>query len=223
MKIVILLGAPASGKGTLADRLVPAYAIPKISTGDLLRAKREDGTEIGNLIKKIQDEGGLVPFDIVMQVIEERLSSPDCTNGYILDGFPRTMEQVEAYENLRQKLGHSQAKVIYVNTPVETMRKRIVGRRSCSNTACNTIYNEEFEEMKPKKFGTCDKCGSALMRRADDNEESFTKRLAAYNEQTAPLKDHYEKLAMLFTISGGVDPNHAFESAKRVLGEPQSN
>ncbi len=194
---LILLGPPGAGKGTQAERLVAKYQIPQISTGDILRAAVRDGTDLGKTAKSYMDSGGLVPDAVVIGIIEERLKEDDCANGYILDGFPRTVAQADALKNVLAGMGQAIDHVVSVEVPNEDLVERLSGRRSCK---CGAMYHVTFNP--PKKEGVCDKCGGELFQRADDQEETIRSRLAVYEEQTAPLIAYYEKAGLLRRIDG---------------------
>lgn len=186
---IILLGAPGSGKGTQAKRLVEKYKIPQISTGDLLRAAVEAGTPIGKQAKELIEGGNLVPDEMVLGMIRERLAESDAQNGFILDGFPRTVGQAEALDPMLAELGWKIDGVVLLEVDPELVVKRIVGRWSCSG--CGFVYNIFFSP--PAVAGRCDKCSGELIHRADDTEETVRTRLSVYDEQTAPLIGYYKK------------------------------
>ena len=191
---LILLGAPGAGKGTQAEILCPKLSIPAISTGDIIRAALKNGTEMGLKAKSYMDSGKLVPDDVVIGIIKERLAQKDCQNGFILDGFPRTIAQAEALDNM----GIVIDKVIDIIASDEVIMRRMSGRRVCKN--CGAIYHTV--NKKPKKEGICDKCGSELVQRKDDQPETVRERLKVYHTQTEPLKDYYAKTGKLCTVTG---------------------
>ncbi len=195
---LMMLGPPGAGKGTIAKKLVSKYDIPQLSTGDLLRAAVAEKTELGTKAKTYMDAGDLVPDDIVIGLIEERLKQNDCQKGFILDGFPRTTAQAEA---LSQKT-ELQA-VINLKVSDEEVVSRLSGRRTCKE--CGAIYH--IKNIPPKVEGKCDRCGGALFQRDDDQEEAIKNRLATYRKQTFPLIEYYEKKGVLHNINGeaGVD------------------
>ena len=191
---LILLGAPGAGKGTQAEVISEALSIPQISTGNMLREAVKNGTEYGLKAKAAMESGALVSDEIVIGILKDRIAQPDCKNGFILDGFPRTVPQAEALE----QMGVNIDKVIEISVPDETIQKRLSGRRVCEK--CGASYHTEF---KPTKIeGTCDKCGGATVIRKDDQPETVIERLNVYHEQTAPLKDFYAKLGKLETVIG---------------------
>ena len=168
MQDIILIAPPAAGKGTQAKLLSAKYHIPHISTGDLLRKAVNDQTELGNMVKETMESGQLVSDDIVLQLLEKRITEADCQNGYILDGFPRTVNQAQSYLQLLAKLNRPLGDIIYLDASKEVIKTRIIGRLSCP--ACGAVYNDLVEDNKPKKFGTCDLCNGPLSKRNDDNE-----------------------------------------------------
>ena len=195
---IVLLGAPGSGKGTQAKLLAEKYKIPQISTGDLLRAAVEAGTELGKKAKAIMNAGQLVSDDIVLGIIQERLGKPDAKSGSILDGFPRNIPQAQALDATLARLGRPLQLALLVDVEKEVLMKRLTGRRSCGS--CGAIYNIYFSS--PKAPGKCDKCGGVLQHRSDDNEETVGKRLKVYEEQTAPLVSYYKAQGKLRTVRG---------------------
>lgn len=195
---IMLFGAPGAGKGTQAKFLIEKYGIPQISTGDILRAAIKEGTAMGLEAKKFMDEGKLVPDSTIIGIIKDRLSQDDCKNGFILDGFPRTLAQAEALEVLMKEMGIKLDKVISLNVPDELILGRIVGRKVCS--VCRASFHIKFNP--PKVEGKCDLCGADLITRKDDNEETVTKRLTEYHSQTAPLFDFYQSRGVLVDIDG---------------------
>ncbi len=196
---LILLGPPGAGKGTQAKRIEEARGLVQLSTGDMLRAAVAAGTEVGNRAKAVMEAGELVSDDIVIGIISERIDEPDCENGFILDGFPRTVAQAEALDKLLAEKNKTLDVVIEMQVEDDPLVGRITGRFTCAK--CGEGYHDEFK--KPARDGICDKCGGTQMtRRADDNEETVRSRLAAYHEQTAPLIDYYGKKGVLKSIDG---------------------
>ena len=212
---IILLGAPGSGKGTQAQMLVEKYNIPQISTGDLLRAAAEAGTELGIKAKSIIDAGQLVSDDIVLGMIKERLAEDDAKNGFILDGFPRNISQAKAMDKMLEGLGWPLDSVILINVDQDFIIRRIVGRRTCP--VCKQVYN--IYTSPPKKEGICDKCGAKLTHRADDNEETIRKRLEVYEQQTAPLIKYFNEQEKLYSVDGTGDIKDIFNSICQILDE----
>ena len=198
---IMLFGAPGAGKGTQAKFLIERYGIPQISTGDILRGAIKAGTPMGMEAKKYMDEGKLVPDSTIIGVIKDRLSQADCKKGFILDGFPRTIAQAEALEELMKEMGIKLDKVISLNVPDELIVGRVTGRKVCP--ACGASFHVEFNP--PKVDGKCDYCNGELITRKDDNEATVTKRLAEYHSQTAPLFDFYKSRNLLVDIDGTKD------------------
>lgn len=200
---IILMGPPGAGKGTHATWMAKDYKIPHISTGDMFREAMNSGSELGNKIKDIVNRGDLVSDELTCALVKERLSKPDCENGYLLDGFPRTIAQAEAFDKMGKEIGRAPNLVINVACPDNLLIERIVTRRVCPH--CGAGYN--IVNLKPKKEGICDECGSALVQRKDDNEESFKIRLANYYKSTAPLLEFYKEKGLLheFDSSSGLE------------------
>ncbi len=196
---LILLGPPGAGKGTQATRLEKAYGIAQLSTGEMLRAEVEAGSEIGRKADGIMKAGQLVPDDVIIGIISDRLERDDCRNGFILDGFPRTVPQAEALDVMLTEKGLRLDHVMSIEVDDEAMIRRITGRFSCAK--CGAGYHEEFQ--RPKTEGVCDVCGSTeFTRRADDNADTVRERLVAYHAQTEPIIDHYDKLGLLRRVDG---------------------
>lgn len=191
---LILLGAPGAGKGTQAEKIVDKYGIPAISTGNILRAAVKDGTEMGLKAKQFMDAGQLVPDEVVIGIIKDRLKEDDCKNGFILDGFPRTIPQAQALEDANVDID----KVVDIEVSDEAITKRMSGRRVCAK--CANSYHLEYK--KPQVEGVCDACGGELIQRKDDAPETVQARLAEYHEMTEPLKDFYKGLGKLVIVEG---------------------
>jgi adenylate kinase len=195
---LILLGAPGSGKGTQAKFLVRKYSIPQISTGDILREEVKSGTVLGLKAKEYMDKGQLVPDEVVVGMVEERVKKGDCTAGFILDGFPRTVAQADALEGTLQRMKKALSRVILVNVDEDELVKRLTGRRVCEK--CGAGYHIIFDP--PKQEGVCDKCQGKLYQRDDDKESTIRNRLKVYNNQTAPLIEYYQKKQLLSMLDG---------------------
>ena len=202
---LILLGGPGAGKGTQAKKLIDKFQIPQISTGDILRAAVKEGTEMGRKAKEFMDAGKLVPDEVVIGIIRDRLAQPDCKKGFILDGFPRTVPQAEALDKVLTGLGSKIDHVVSIDVDEEALVARLTGRRTCKNAACGQMFHIKFTPSK--KEGVCDKCGGELYQRDDDNETTVRSRLATYNQATKPLIDYYSKKALVRPIAGvgGID------------------
>ncbi len=210
---IIMLGAPGAGKGTQAKQIAAKYSIPHISTGDIFRANIKNGTELGKKAKEFMDQGLLVPDELTCDLVMDRIASDDCANGFVLDGFPRTIPQAEALTAALEKIGQSMDYAIDVDVPDENIVSRMSGRRACLN--CGATYH--IVSIPPKKEGICDVCGSELVLRADDAPETVQKRLDVYHEQTQPLIDYYKAQGILKTVDGTVPMNEVFDQIVSVL------
>ncbi len=210
---LILLGPPGAGKGTQAKRIVEKYGIPQISTGDMFREAVAKGTELGKKAKEYMDRGELVPDEIVIGIVRERLSQPDCEKGFILDGFPRTIAQAEALDEMLDDMGRKIDAVINIVVPDEEIMKRIVYRRVCKE--CGAVYNLIYSP--PKQDGVCDKCGGELYQRDDDKEETVRERLRVYKEQTEPLINYYSQKEVIHDIDGTKDIEEVWKQIEDVL------
>jgi adenylate kinase len=197
---LILLGAPGAGKGTVAKRLTEIDGSVQISTGDILRGAVKAGTELGKEAQGYMDRGDLVPDALIMGIMENRLQEPDCANGFLLDGFPRTIPQAEALDGILTKLGIKLDMVVDIDVPRDVIFDRLCTRRTCENSDCQAIYN--VKSMPSKVEGKCDKCGSAIIQRADETEAAIGHRLDTYNEKTAPLAGYYKNSGLLKTVTG---------------------
>ena len=213
---IVLLGGPGSGKGTQAKKLTEKYGVPQISTGDIFRAAVKEGTPMGTKAKEYMDKGELVPDDVVVGVVEERLAKPDLDGGFMLDGFPRTLPQAESLDNIMAKLSKGIDHAVLVDVPDGELMKRLTGRRTCRNSDCGKMYHVMFNP--PKKEGICDACGSELYQRDDDSEATIRERLNVYAEQTAPLIDYYDKKGLLRKVAGVGPIDDIFASIVKVLG-----
>ena len=209
-----MLGAPGAGKGTQAKMIADKYSIPHISTGDIFRANIKNGTELGMEAKKYMDEGKLVPDELTVRILLDRVAQDDCKNGYVLDGFPRTIPQAEVLDSELTKLGDKIDYAINVDVPDENIVNRMSGRRAC--VTCGATYH--IVKKKKKNPGICDKCGSELILRDDDAPETVLKRLGVYHEQTQPLIDFYENKKVLKTVDGTVDSADVFKQITDILG-----
>lgn len=210
---LILLGPPGAGKGTQAQMIVERYRIPQISTGDILRAAVKQESPLGNQAKSFMDRGELVPDEVVIGIIDERLRAPDCKAGFILDGFPRTTPQAEALQPILAKIGKGIDHVINIEVEAEELVRRLTGRRTCKN--CGGMFHILFHP--PRAEGACDRCGGPLYQREDDTEETIRTRLKEYERQTAPLIQYYQNKKLLRSIRGAGGQNQIFEQILRVL------
>lgn len=212
MKIV-MLGAPGAGKGTQAEIIAEKYNIPHISTGDIFRANLKNGTELGKKAKVYMDAGELVPDSLTCDLVMDRIAQDDCAEGYILDGFPRTIPQAEVFTKALAEKGMKVDFAIDVDVPDDNIVKRMAGRRSCPN--CGSIYHVEF--MPPKKEGICDSCGTELVQRADDQPDTVLNRLRVYHEQTQPLIDFYKEAGCLYSVDGTKKQDEVFADIIAIL------
>ena len=213
---VILLGGPGAGKGTQAERIIVDYKLPHVSTGEMLRAAVAKGTEMGREAQKYMETGRLVPDDVVIGVVRDRLAEPDAAEGFLLDGFPRTVPQAEALDAMLAEAGREITHVVLIDVPAEELVKRIAGRRTCAT--CGKIYNVAFDP--PKTDGVCDVDGGELTQRADDNEETVRNRIAVYEQQTAPLVGYYtEKGVLKSAFGGGKAPDEVYEQVGQILAD----
>ena len=210
---IIMLGAPGAGKGTQAKMIADKYQIPHISTGDIFRANIKNGTELGKEAKKYMDAGQLVPDELTVKLLLDRVANEDCKNGYVLDGFPRTIPQAEVLENALTKLGEKVDYAIDVDVPDENIIRRMSGRRAC--VACGATYHIVYNPTKEE--GICDRCGAALILRDDDKSETVIKRLDVYHAQTQPLIDFYSSRNVLRSVDGTQDLMKVFEDITAIL------
>jgi adenylate kinase len=212
---IIMLGAPGAGKGTQAKQIADKYSIPHISTGDIFRANIKNGTELGKKAKQYMDQGALVPDELTCDLVMDRIQQDDCKNGFVLDGFPRTIPQAEALDAALGKINEKMDYAIDVDVPDENIVNRMSGRRACLN--CGATYH--LISIPPKVEGICDRCGSEIVLREDDKPETVQKRLKVYHEQTQPLIDYYTNAGVLRTVDGTVDINDVFQAIVDILGE----
>lgn len=212
---IIMLGAPGAGKGTQAKKIAEKYGVPHISTGDIFRANIKGGTELGMKAKSYMDQGQLVPDDVTIGMLLDRISEADCANGYVLDGFPRTIPQAESLTNALNERGEKMDYAVNVDVPDEAIVTRMSGRRAC--LACGATYHIVYNA--PKTEGICDTCGEKLVLRDDDKPETVQKRLSVYHDQTQLLIDYYQAAGILVTVDGTKDLNEVFKDITVVLGE----
>ena len=211
---IIMLGAPGAGKGTQAKKIAAKYAIPHISTGDIFRANIKNGTELGKKAKTYMDQGALVPDELTCDLVMDRIQQDDCKNGYVLDGFPRTIPQAQVLDKALSELDDAIDYAINVDVPDENIIRRMGGRRAC--LTCGATYH--VEHIPPKKEGICDACGSELVLRDDDKPETVKNRLDVYHKQTQPLIDFYEAKGILKSVDGTVPMEDVFAAITEILG-----
>ncbi len=217
MKNIILIAVQGAGKGTVAETLKEKYKYAHISTGEILRERALIDDELGREIKNLIDNGIFAPDELIFRTIEEKISSPECQNGYILDGFPRNLEQAKGYDEILKKLNKDVGVVINLTIPNEMLKERIIGRRVCKDCGC--IYNIYNPEVTPKQEGICDKCGGELYQRKDDNEESMNTRVKTYFEVTQPIIDYYKQKGVLKVVDSSKDPETTFREVEKILKE----
>lgn len=215
MKNIMFIAPPAAGKGTQAELVTKKYNIPHISTGDILREISKEDSEIGSYVYETLASGKLVKDEITYKLIEERLNKEDCKNGYIIDGFPRNLDQAIEYDKILANLGYEIGNVIYLEISEKTLEKRITGRRLCEE--CHAIYNINDENSSPKVESVCDKCGGKLYQRNDDNLEAFQTRYQMYLEKTAPIIEHYKKQNVLHVINGEDTVENIFNAVDEII------
>ena len=215
MKNIMFIAPPAAGKGTQAELVTKKYNIPHISTGDILREISKEDSEIGSYVYETLASGKLVKDEITYKLIEERLNKDDCKNGYIIDGFPRNLDQALEYDKILANLGYDIGNVIYLEISEKTLEKRITGRRLCED--CHAIYNINDENSSPKVESVCDKCGGKLYQRNDDNLEAFQTRYQMYLEKTAPIIEHYKKQNVLHVINGEDTVENIFNAVDEII------
>lgn len=211
---IIMLGAPGAGKGTQAKKIADKYSIPHISTGDIFRANIKNGTELGKKAKTYMDQGLLVPDELVVDLVVDRVKQDDCAAGYVLDGFPRTIPQAEALDQALAGMNEKVDYAINVEVPDENIVNRMSGRRACVD--CGATYHIVYAPTKQE--GICDKCGGSLILRDDDKPETVQKRLTVYHDQTQPLIDYYEKQSILKTVDGTKSMEAVFDDITAILG-----
>lgn len=215
MKSIIFIAPPAAGKGTQAKLLVEKYGIPHISIGDLLRAARNGNDERSKIICEMQDNGKLVPNELVLELLKERLEQFDCENGYILDGFPRNLQQAKEYEDILSDIGKELGIVISIDLSREVAEKRISGRLSCPS--CGAVYNSSIEGAMPKKENICDNCNTTLVHRKDDDVATYGVRYQTFENDTKPLLDYYSKKNVLFHVHGDRTMEEIFKEITTII------
>ncbi len=217
MENIMFIAPPAAGKGTQAELLTEKYHIPHISTGDILRDIAKEDSEVGQYVFETLASGNLVKDEITYKLIQERLNKSDCKNGYIIDGFPRTLEQAIEYDKILKNLNYKVGKVILIDIDEKILEKRITGRRVCEN--CNSIFNINDPENSPEIESVCDNCGGKLYQRKDDNLEAFQRRYSTYLEKTKPIIDHYKNQNVLYTVDGNNSVEKVFEQVEKIINK----
>ena len=217
MKNIILIAAPAAGKGTEAVKLKEQFNMVHISTGDLLRNAVSKGDERGKMINELISNGKFVSDEIVLELLKEKILEPACENGYILDGFPRNISQAEAYDKILEEIKRDIGIVIVLDIDKEIAKSRISGRYSCPK--CGNVYNINNEDMKPKNEGLCNSCNTQLTRRKDDNPETYEERYNSYLEKTKPLISYYNKKGIVYHVNAGVSSDETHKQVVKILGE----
>ena len=211
---IIMLGAPGAGKGTQAKKIAEKYQIPHVSTGDIFRSNIKEGTQLGRKAKEYMDQGALVPDELTIDMLMDRIQQEDCKNGYVLDGFPRTIPQAESLQKAITEMGQKIDFAINVDVPDENIINRMSGRRAC--ISCGATYHIVYNPSKIS--GVCDVCGSELVLRDDDKPETVKKRLAVYHDQTRPLIDYYKEAGVLVNVDGTQELNKVFSDITDILG-----
>ncbi len=221
MKNIMFIAPPAAGKGTQAALVEEKYHIPHISTGDILREIAKEDSEIGTYVRETLASGKLVKDEITYQLIEKRLEEKDCRNGYIIDGFPRTLDQAVEYDKILKKLGYEVGNVISIVVDEKTLEKRITGRRVCEN--CRAVYNINEKASAPQLESVCDICGGKLYQRNDDNLEAFQTRYKMYQEKTEPILEHYKQLGVLKEVNGNDTVENVFHEIEKIISGSSSS
>ncbi len=217
---IMFIAPPAAGKGTQSDLVTSKYNIPHISTGDILRDISKEDSELGSYVLETLSSGGLVKDEITYKLIENRLKKADCKNGYVIDGFPRTLDQAIEYDKILEKLNYSIGKVFLIEISKDVLEKRVTGRRICEN--CKAIYNINNEESKPLVESVCDLCGGRLYQRKDDNIEAFNNRYGSYISKTEPIIKYYENKKVLYKIDGNKPIEKVFKQIDDIISEVDS-
>ena len=221
MKNIMFIAPPAAGKGTQADLVSGKYHIPHISTGDILREIAKEDSELGNYVSETLASGRLVKDEITYQLIKDRLSEEDCKNGYIIDGFPRNLDQAVEYDKILQELGYEVGNVISIVIDEKTLERRITGRRVCED--CHAVYNINEKSSAPQMESVCDICGGKLYQRNDDNIEAFKTRYEMYQEKTAPIIEHYRKMGVLKEVNGDDTVENVFKDIEKIISLSESS
>ena len=217
MKNIMFIAPPAAGKGTQAELVTSKYNIPHISTGDILRDISKEDSELGSYVSEVLTSGGLVKDEITYQLIEDRLKKDDCKKGFIIDGFPRNLDQAIEYDKILERLGYNIGIVFLIDIDKSLLEKRVTGRRICSE--CKAIYNINFEESTPMVESVCDNCGGSLYQRKDDNIEAFNNRYNLYLEKTEPIIDYYKEKGVLHKVDGNKSKEEVFQEVDGIIQE----
>lgn len=215
MKNIMFIAPPAAGKGTQAEIIEAKYNIPHVSTGDILRDIAEEESELGEYVSEVLSSGELVKDEITDQLIENRLKKSDCKNGFIIDGFPRNIEQAIRYDQILKRLGYDIGVVLLINIEKKTLEKRVIGRRVCEE--CDAVFNINSEDSAPQIDSICDICGGRLYQRNDDNLEAFENRYSLYLEKVTPIIEHYKKLGVLYEIDGNKPKEKVTEQIESII------
>lgn len=215
MKSIMFIAPPAAGKGTQADLVIEKYNIPHISTGDILREISKEDSELGSYVLEILSSGGLVKDEITYKLIEDRLKKDDCKKGFVIDGFPRTLDQAIEYGKILERLNYSIGEVFLIDIDKDILEKRVTGRRICED--CKAIYNINSEDSKPQIESTCDECGGRLYQRNDDNVEAFNNRYELYEKKTEPIIKYYEEKGVLYHIDGNRSIDEVFKQIDDII------
>jgi adenylate kinase len=209
------MGPPGAGKGTVSEKLINKYGVIQLSTGDMLRKAIKEGSGLGKKVESIIAKGDLVPDELILELMEQRLQEDDCKKGFILDGFPRTIPQAEGLDQILKKLNIKINAAVSIEVPTEVVVKRLSSRRTCSNTSCQAIYN--VISNAPKVEGKCDKCGSDIVQRDDETEDAILHRMETYQKKTEPLIDYYKKQDIVVSVNGNQAPVSVFEAVVESL------
>ena len=217
MKNIMFIAPPAGGKGTQAEIIEAKYHIPHISPGDILRDIAEENSELGQYVAEVLSSGELVKDEITDKLIENRLRKADCKNGFIIDGFPRNIDQALRYDHILKRLGYDIGAVLLINIEKKTLEKRVIGRRVCED--CDAVFNINIEDSKPQVDSICDNCGGRLYQRNDDNLEAFENRYSLYLEKVTPIIEHYKNLGVLYEIDGNKPKEDVTKQIESIIGD----
>lgn len=219
MKNIMFIAPPAAGKGTQAEIIEERYNLPHISTGDILRDIAEEESELGDYVREVLSSGNLVKDEITDKLIEKRLKKSDCKHGFIIDGFPRNIEQAHRYDQILERLGYDVGIVLLINIDKKTLEKRVIGRRVCED--CDAVFNINVEDSKPQVESICDICGGKLYQRNDDNLEAFENRYKLYLEKVTPIIDHYKEKGIVYEIDGNRPKDDVTKQIEKIVSGGQ--